>query len=442
MAVNDGPIAVTEDTPASGNVLTNDSDVDGPALSVTQFTIAGDATIYAAGSTASIAGVGSLLINADGSFTFTPAANYNGPVPTATYTLSDGSLTDTATLSFANVSAVNDAPTTSPVALAAIAQDSGPRLITQAQLLANASDVEGDSLTASNLTISSGAGSLVANGDGTWNYSPATGDQSAVSFAYSISDGSLSTPASASLDIIPADVEPLPAPTGQPPQKPPAEPAPEDEDNPQPAPVKPADAAPAGTPLDQGGPLTDGDSGLSPIDERGLAPILNAFGPADQGQARPHGHAALKDPTPAPNTIDLSNLDLSPLAAQFVQPALMKAAIDNPAFIQALNEMQSELDQLADAQTQNSQIKTEAVVGVSMSLTVGFISWILRTGTLMASFLAASPLWRQFDPLPILGSGAPASGDNGAKTQATKDSDAAETLFETQTRPPQDTSNR
>ncbi|MGG5874217.1 hypothetical protein, partial [Pseudomonas peli] len=36
--------------------------------------------------------------------------NYNGPVPAATYTVTDGDLTDTAELSFADVAPVNDAP--------------------------------------------------------------------------------------------------------------------------------------------------------------------------------------------------------------------------------------------------------------------------------------------------------------------------------------------
>ena len=72
VAVDDGPVAVTEDTPATGSVLPNDSDVDGDLLTVTQFTVAGDPTVYTAGQTATIAGVGTLVINANGSYTFTP----------------------------------------------------------------------------------------------------------------------------------------------------------------------------------------------------------------------------------------------------------------------------------------------------------------------------------------------------------------------------------
>ncbi|WP_218584149.1 Ig-like domain-containing protein, partial [Pseudomonas sp. JG-B] len=64
VASNDGPIAVTEDTPATGNVLTNDSDIDNDTLTVTQFEVGG--TTYTAGQTASLAGVGTLVINANG----------------------------------------------------------------------------------------------------------------------------------------------------------------------------------------------------------------------------------------------------------------------------------------------------------------------------------------------------------------------------------------
>ena len=57
--------------------------------------------------------------------------------------------------------------------LAAIAENSGADVITQAQLLANASDVDGQSLTAINLAISTGIGTLVDNHDGSWSYTPA-----------------------------------------------------------------------------------------------------------------------------------------------------------------------------------------------------------------------------------------------------------------------------
>ncbi|WP_425536860.1 cadherin-like domain-containing protein [Ensifer adhaerens] len=50
--------------------------------------------------------------------------------------------------------------------MTAIAEDSGGRVITKAELLANASDVDGDTLTVTGVAIDSGKGSLIDNGNG------------------------------------------------------------------------------------------------------------------------------------------------------------------------------------------------------------------------------------------------------------------------------------
>ncbi|MBN2296746.1 MAG: tandem-95 repeat protein, partial [Pirellulales bacterium] len=101
-AVNDGPeaaddaISTSEDTPVTtGNVLTNDTDLDGDTLSVDSFTQPEH---------------GSVEYNGDGTFTYTPEANYNG-ADSFTYTVSDGQGgTDTATVDL-TVEAVADTPT-------------------------------------------------------------------------------------------------------------------------------------------------------------------------------------------------------------------------------------------------------------------------------------------------------------------------------------------
>ncbi|WP_393936926.1 beta strand repeat-containing protein [Aeromonas rivipollensis] len=125
---------------------------------------------------------------------------------TVTVTDDSGALNniDTEILSL-NLTGSNDGPTTAVVGLAAVAEDSGGRLITQAELLANANDVEGDSLMAVGLAISSGQGSLVDNLNGTWTYTPALNDDSSVSFSYTISDGDLSVGGSATLELTPVN---------------------------------------------------------------------------------------------------------------------------------------------------------------------------------------------------------------------------------------------
>ena len=122
---NDAPVdgnetnTVTEDTTltvangAAGDLLNNASDVDGDTLSITGYTIAGISGTQAVGSAVAIANVGSITINADGSYSFVPVANYTGAIPVITYTVSDGKGgTDTSTLTL-SMSAVNDPPVVS-----------------------------------------------------------------------------------------------------------------------------------------------------------------------------------------------------------------------------------------------------------------------------------------------------------------------------------------
>ncbi|MEZ9596984.1 retention module-containing protein, partial [Shewanella sp. 10N.261.52.F9] len=89
---NDSNI-IPEDTVASGNVLSNDTDFD-EALSVVSFEVEGQT--YNAGTSVELDD-GVLVINADGSYTFTPNENWNGVVPVITYTTNTG-LTATLTI--------------------------------------------------------------------------------------------------------------------------------------------------------------------------------------------------------------------------------------------------------------------------------------------------------------------------------------------------------
>ena len=104
--------------------------------------------------------------------------------------------------------AINQSPiATGAVALAPILENSGARLITQAELIANASDPDvGQALQVTGLAIASGQGKLVDNHNGTWSYTPTKNDNSSVSFTYQVTDGLTSVADSASLDITPGTV--------------------------------------------------------------------------------------------------------------------------------------------------------------------------------------------------------------------------------------------
>jgi uncharacterized protein (TIGR03382 family) len=198
---NDDAVTVAEDSGATAvDVLANDTDPDGQTLTVTSV------TQPAAGGTVVLAG---------GVVTFTPAANYNGPV-TFTYTVSDGNGgTDTATVTV-TVSAVNDPPTgvadTFPVP--------GNSGATTLDVLANDSSApdSGETLTVSAVTqpASGGTVTVAPNGTGVV-FTPAQGFSGPVTFTYTVSDGNGGTAtvtvtvnvgvADADEDGIPDDVE-------------------------------------------------------------------------------------------------------------------------------------------------------------------------------------------------------------------------------------------
>lgn len=126
VAVDDGPIAVTEDTPLDINVLGNDTDPDGDSLTVTLAT----------------AGNGEVTINPDGTINYVPDPDYNGP-DTITYTISDGNGgTSTATVEI-NVGAANDAPVASPIA----PRNAVDGAVVSVPVAANFSDIDGDTLS-------------------------------------------------------------------------------------------------------------------------------------------------------------------------------------------------------------------------------------------------------------------------------------------------------
>ncbi|CAK2472790.1 serralysin [Vibrio crassostreae] len=102
-------VSVDEDGSLTDNVLTGTSSVDGD-VTVKGFTVDGDDTEYSPGDTATITGVGTLELNENGSYTFTPVADYNGDVPVVTYTVTDGSGTDDTSTLKIEINAKDDLP--------------------------------------------------------------------------------------------------------------------------------------------------------------------------------------------------------------------------------------------------------------------------------------------------------------------------------------------
>jgi VCBS repeat-containing protein len=178
--VNDAPVTsgesyvTSEDTAlskdAAHGVLANDSDVDGDTLT---------AAVYA--QTAH----GALVLNADGSFSYTPGGNYNGS-DSFQYTVSDGTVTSGPITVNITVNAVNDGPFASSDSYDVAGGT--PLNVAAPGVVGNDTDVDGDALSAS-LFSGVSHGVLALNANGSFTYTPAAGFSGVDSFIYTASDG-------------------------------------------------------------------------------------------------------------------------------------------------------------------------------------------------------------------------------------------------------------
>ena len=183
----DDSAAVAEDGSASIDVLANDIDPDGGALSVT-----------AVGQPSH----GSTALAADGTVTYVPVANYNGPDAFG-YSIADSiGFADSATVNV-TVTATNDAPTAT--ADAATTNEDTPVAI---NVVANDSDVDGDTLAPS-VVSAPDLGSVAIAPNGTVVYTPPPNYSGPDSFTYTVSDGHGGT-ASAAVSVTIASVNDAP----------------------------------------------------------------------------------------------------------------------------------------------------------------------------------------------------------------------------------------
>ena len=136
-AVNDSYIG-TEDTPQILDVLTNDIDPDGDA---------GTPIVIIS----AVATNGTAVVNADGTITFTPDADFNG-IATVTYTIEDANGDPATAVATIDIAPVNDAPIATN--LPDRADQDGDAISIDAGTLF--SDIEGDTLTFSAANLPAG----------------------------------------------------------------------------------------------------------------------------------------------------------------------------------------------------------------------------------------------------------------------------------------------
>jgi VCBS repeat-containing protein len=175
----DAPLTV-----AGPGVLANDTDADGDPITASLLTGPSH---------------GTLALNADGSFTYTPNAGYNGP-DGFTYKANDGQYdSNVAAVSLA-VGTFTPAPTAANDAYTVTRGT--PLTVTAPGVLGNDTSPSGASLSAT-LVTGPAHGTLALNADGSFTYTPNAGYNGPDSFTYQAGDGtSVSNTATVALNAL------------------------------------------------------------------------------------------------------------------------------------------------------------------------------------------------------------------------------------------------
>jgi VCBS repeat-containing protein len=174
-----GVTPVTDLTSANDSFTTDEDSILNASVATNDSTTSGGNLNYAVATGVSH---GTLLFDSNGSFTYTPSANYNGS-DGFTYTVTDAASGESATRTVSlGVTPVNDGPTTSNLALTT-AED----VSVSGQVVAN--DIDGDALSFAVSTAAS-HGSVVLNAtNGTFTYTPSANYHGSDSFVVTVSDG-------------------------------------------------------------------------------------------------------------------------------------------------------------------------------------------------------------------------------------------------------------
>ncbi|MBM4956532.1 tandem-95 repeat protein, partial [Vibrio parahaemolyticus] len=191
LPINDAPnaendvITTEEDTAVTIDVLVNDSDVEGDALSIQSASVPSEQ--------------GSVDI-VDGKLVFTPAENFNGEA-TITYIVTDGDLTDEAKVTV-TVTPVND----SPVAVddtTSIQEDTAVTI----DVLPNDTDVDGDKLSIQSASVPETQGTVEIV-DGKLVFTPAENFHGDAEITYIVTDGQLTDEAKVTVTVNPVNDAP------------------------------------------------------------------------------------------------------------------------------------------------------------------------------------------------------------------------------------------
>ena len=328
------------------------------------------------------------------------------------------------------LAAVNDVPIANPDSLATPIES--VIVISPSKLLANDFDADHEALSVS-ITRQPIHGTLTANIDGTFTYSPEVGYSGIDSFEYTASDGTTPS-AAATVSLTISSVSPAAAFISNSPSNTSNSSTssssagsgdPNHTNDPSNGTTSSSTTATASASGSSEGSSSGGsfagthshnnDSELLSVmpksqDEDGLGLFLTRMqSNIDEVTSRGRSPQALdvahRRTGPSDVTSDLlASLETKGLSNQFVIPtahsltqlrAILASNANQSAFAEVTKSLQSNL-------THELIFEVPALAGVS--LTVGYVVWMLRGGLLISSLLAQMPMWSIVDPLTVLDS--------------------------------------
>jgi VCBS repeat-containing protein len=414
--VNDAPVAADDDysidedntltVSVVSGLLANDADIDLDVLTVVPVT--GTAN-------------GSLSLNANESFVYTPDANFNG-VDSFTYRATDGSLRSSIRTVTLTVNSVNDAPVSNDESFV-MDQLTVLNLNAADGVLINDLDVEFDALTAV-LVDSPNNGTLVLNADGSFSYTPSATFFGEDTFTYRSNDGSLNGTIATVRIVVQQTVT-------------------------------------SGTGGDDGGTTDDGTTDTNTSTDTGTTDegttdtnTSTDTGTTDEGTdastgttdsvlpgfagTRTEGTGTESDSTTDSATDsqeesqsgtqdgestyvvawrvddhgDLRDRfagyiveDAGNIAFTSTNVGSMVHVLEQSGFWTELDNFEQDVKDSAIEQNAWEDLVVETTTVAGTTLTVGYIVWLLRSGSIVFGLVSSLPAWTLMDPLPILESG-------------------------------------
>ena len=434
--VNDAPVAgadsfaVNEGATGNMNLAANDTDVD-DGLDLSRLSIV-TGPAY-----------GAIAVNADGTIDYT----HDGSETVAdsfTYTIDDlsGTPSNLATVNL-TVNPVNDAP------VAANTSINADENTAYTGTLPAASDAEGDTVTYA-LNTTAANGSAVVSSNGTFSYTPNTGWTGADSFTYTVDDGngginthvvSVNVASNSSPPPVGGGgtTPPGPEPGGGDPD-PGTDPDPTEEE--PPAEDEPEPLVEEEPPVTDSGGTDDPLVELIPTGEDGVQDIIyltdNDNKGYDSGERRTKGeivyfdndlykdmsalqYLKLGSPDPDYRPVSSSEYDFSKIDFDSSDAHPAKAYQD-------YDLLKNQIEESYENDQANQAIRARIITVTAASITAGFVSYLLRAGSLIASLVSTLPVWRGFDPIAVLVGKKKKRKDDKAKTD--EDQQNADAFFD------------